>query len=78
MSQQQSLTAPSPTTEQKLNLVALLFFFLGALHIYQKLRMGKYWLAAAGDVALEQFMKASLWAVMLTGIAEIWSQVPRF
>jgi hypothetical protein len=78
MPQQQSLTAPSPTGKEKMNLLALVFFLLGALHIYQKLQMGKYWLGAAADFAWEQCMKVSLWAVVLAGIAQIWSLKPGF
>lgn len=77
MSQQQSLTVSAPTTGEKLNLFALVFFLLGALHIYQGLQRGKYWFEAASDFALEQLMKASLWAVVLAGIVEIWSLAPK-
>lgn len=78
MSQSQSLPTPNPSTGQKLNLIALLFFFLGALHIYHKLRKGKYWLKALSGFALEQLMKVSLWAVMLVGVAKIWLLAPGF
>jgi hypothetical protein len=76
MPQQQSLTNSSPATKQKLNLLALVFFFLGALHIYQKLQMRSYWFEEIGDFVLEKLMEASLWVVALAGIAEIWSLVP--
>ncbi len=67
MLQQQTWpTSPIEAGQRKMNLVAFLFFMVGALHIYVQIQKQKEWFCSEGS----RFLKVSLLAATFAGILE--------
>jgi hypothetical protein len=68
MLQQQTWSAsPIETEQQKMSLVAFLFFMMGAFHIYVQIQKQKELLCLEGS----RFLKVSLVAATFAGILEL-------
>jgi hypothetical protein len=71
MENQQSWQVAPPKTERKTSLVALLFFLMGALHIYKEIQLFGH--SKHSPIAFDNnpLLKVALVALVLAGILEL-------
>ncbi len=67
MEKQPSWTVPSQKTGQKMNLIALLFFMMGALHVYGQIQARENW----WTVEAVRLVRVALFAGLVAGMIEI-------
>ena len=71
MEKQQFWTVPSQRTGKKMNLIAFVFFMLGALDIYVQLQRPNKWDNSGASQETRRLLKVALLGVVVAAIIEI-------
>ncbi len=72
MEKQQFWTVPSQRTGKKMNLIAFVFFMIGALDIYVQLQRRNKWDNSGASQETSRLLKVALLGVVVAALIEIW------